>query len=147
MLIVKQVKKVFDVTCTLIDVMSCVPMEPPSGLKVGPRDYLEHFLGLIGRLRGGQDRYLPLLIGKIKETLPGMVSSSIPRRLPSASLMAGMNLDSMNFPDDSIGFPAAGLKTEFSDLSETPPFDSEYVDGDSAMDSPYSMALQSSYSA
>ncbi|KAG9982469.1 hypothetical protein KCU72_g22359, partial [Aureobasidium melanogenum] len=65
------VEKLFDVACTLTDVMSCVPFEQHT-FEYGPRDYLNQFLSLISTLRGGQQRYLPLLLSKINDTLPQM---------------------------------------------------------------------------
>ena len=51
--------------------MSCVPFEQHT-FEYGPRDYLNQFLSLISTLRGGHQRYLPLLLSKINETLPTM---------------------------------------------------------------------------
>ena len=51
--------------------MSCVPFEQHT-FEYGPRDYLNQFLSLISTLRGGQQRYLPLLLSKINDTLPTM---------------------------------------------------------------------------
>lgn len=65
------VEKIFDVACTLTDVMSCVPFEQHT-FEYGPRDYLNQFLALISTLRGGQQRYLPLLLSKINDTMPAM---------------------------------------------------------------------------
>ena len=62
-------KKFFDVACTLIDVMTCVPIEPQS-LDIGPRDYLNHLMTTIAQLRGGRDRYLPILLAKTQDALP-----------------------------------------------------------------------------
>lgn len=64
-----QVEKLFDIACTLIDVMSCVPMSPTT-FDSGPREYLNRFVSLISSLRGGQSRYLPLLQTKMSEVLP-----------------------------------------------------------------------------
>lgn len=75
-----QVKKLFDVACTLIDVMTCVPLEP-GGFELGPRDYLNHFLHLMGNLRGGNTRYLPLLLSKVNEALPGLAEGGMPSAL------------------------------------------------------------------
>lgn len=75
-----QVEKLFDVACTLTDVMSCVPLEP-SSFTFGPRDYLTQFLDLISALRGGDSRYLPLLLAKIDDALPAMtapIADSLP---------------------------------------------------------------------
>ena len=61
-------------TCTLIDVMSCVPIEVRS-FEVGPQEYLSRLLTLISTLRGGESRYLPLVRTKISETLPSVAST------------------------------------------------------------------------
>ncbi|KAF2095541.1 hypothetical protein NA57DRAFT_13197, partial [Rhizodiscina lignyota] len=68
------IEKLFDVACTLIDVMACVPqatLAHASSFENGPRDYLNRFIHLISTLRGGQSRYLPLLVNKVNEVLPG----------------------------------------------------------------------------
>ena len=72
----QQIEKLFDVACTLIDVMSCVPLESQH-FSVGPQDYLNHLVHLISTLRGGRSRYLPLLITKISDTLPPNMAASI----------------------------------------------------------------------
>ena len=59
--------------CTLTDVMSCVPLET-SSFRYDPRDYLTQFLSLISALRGGDSRYLPLLLAKIDDALPAMAA-------------------------------------------------------------------------
>ncbi|KAI9880714.1 MAG: hypothetical protein M1830_000997 [Pleopsidium flavum] len=74
------IEKLFDVACTLTDVMSCVPTDINT-FEVQPRDYLNQFLGLISTLRGGDSRYLPLLLGRIDEALPAM-AAPIARSLP-----------------------------------------------------------------
>jgi hypothetical protein len=50
-------------------VISYVPYEQRS-LEYGPREYLHQIMSLISRLRGGQQRYMPLLISKINDTMP-----------------------------------------------------------------------------
>ncbi|KAL8709622.1 MAG: hypothetical protein Q9220_005714 [cf. Caloplaca sp. 1 TL-2023] len=70
------IEKLFDVACTLIDVMSCVPHESQD-FGMGPQDYLNHLVRLISRLRGGKSRYLPLLVTKIRDTLPPHIVASI----------------------------------------------------------------------
>ncbi|MCJ1272426.1 hypothetical protein MMC21_000212 [Puttea exsequens] len=67
------IEKVFDVACTLIDVMSCVPLESRK-FEPQPQEYLSQMVTLIGTLRGGESRYLPLVTAKIRDTLPGMGS-------------------------------------------------------------------------
>ncbi|KAJ9634451.1 hypothetical protein H2204_006276 [Knufia peltigerae] len=69
-------EKVFDITCTLIDVISCIPMEDvkSNGFEIGPEDNLKHFFSLIAKLPGGSDKYLPLLVTKVDQMLPSMVA-------------------------------------------------------------------------
>jgi len=64
-----QVEKLFDIACTLTDVMACVPIEQYM-FEYGPGDYLNQFLSMMSNLRGGRERYYPLLMAKINETLP-----------------------------------------------------------------------------
>jgi hypothetical protein len=68
-----KVEKLFDIACTLTDVMACVPLEP-TAFEVGPREYLHQFLTLISTLRGGDSRFLPLLLAKVNEVLPSMAA-------------------------------------------------------------------------
>lgn len=72
----EQIEKVFDIACNLIDVMSCVPIESRH-YETGPRDYLNQLVGIISTLRGGESRFLPLLIAKIEESLPATVSPTV----------------------------------------------------------------------
>ncbi|KAK2799722.1 hypothetical protein FQN50_008370 [Emmonsiellopsis sp. PD_5] len=70
------IEKVFEVACTLTDVISCIPSTETksSGFELGPQDYLIHFFSLIIKLRGGKNRFLPLLMSKVSQTLPAMVT-------------------------------------------------------------------------
>ncbi|KAL1961426.1 hypothetical protein VTO42DRAFT_154 [Malbranchea cinnamomea] len=70
------IEKLFEVACTLTDVISCLPATETksSGFELGPEDYLKHFFWLISTLRGGRRRFLPLLLTKVAQTLPGMVN-------------------------------------------------------------------------
>lgn len=56
--------------CTLVDVLSCVPIAKGNTLEFGPRDYLHQFMSLMSGLRGGRQKYLPLLITKVNDSLP-----------------------------------------------------------------------------
>ncbi|KAL8650120.1 MAG: hypothetical protein Q9210_004014 [Variospora velana] len=72
------IEKLFDVACTLIDVMSCVPLESPSfGVGCGPTDYLNHLVRLISTLRGGASRYLELVVAKIRDALPPHMAAAV----------------------------------------------------------------------
>jgi Fungal specific transcription factor domain len=67
------IEKLFDVACTVSDVIACVPLDS-SIFEVGPSEYLNQFLNLISNLRGGGSRFLPLLLAKISENLPTMTA-------------------------------------------------------------------------
>src|SRR5579862_6735406 len=54
--------------------MACVPLES-STLEMGPRDYLMGFVNLLSTLRGGDSRFLPLLLTKINDSLPRLSPS------------------------------------------------------------------------
>ncbi|TKA37997.1 hypothetical protein B0A54_10601 [Friedmanniomyces endolithicus] len=69
-----QIEKLFDVACTLTDVMSCVPIEPDN-FSFGPQHYLHQLTTLISTLRGGQQRYTPLLLAKISLGTPSIPST------------------------------------------------------------------------
>lgn len=49
-----------------------------ASLEIGPHDYLNHFLTLISALRGGQARYLPLLLAKVNDVMSTMAGPIIP---------------------------------------------------------------------
>lgn len=70
-------EKLFDVACTLTDVISCIPSGTPT-FDFGPRDYLSQIIQLITKLRGGQQRFMPLLTAKIHDTMPPAISYSLP---------------------------------------------------------------------
>ncbi|KAL3484728.1 putative C6 finger domain protein [Aspergillus germanicus] len=70
------VEKMFEITCTLTDVMACMS---PTGIRsssfdLGPQDYLKHLCTLIRALPGGETKFLSLLLAKIGQTLPSMLS-------------------------------------------------------------------------
>lgn len=67
------VEKLFDVACSLTDVLSLLPT-PSDPYVVGPRDYLNQFLSLLSSLRHGDNRFLPLLLQKVHEVLPRLVN-------------------------------------------------------------------------
>ncbi|ERF68543.1 hypothetical protein EPUS_04641 [Endocarpon pusillum Z07020] len=67
------IEKLFDVACTVTDVIACVPLDS-SIFEIGPLEYLNQFLSLISNLRGGGSRFLPLLRAKISENLPSMAT-------------------------------------------------------------------------
>ncbi|GFF50176.1 C6 finger domain protein, putative [Aspergillus udagawae] len=69
------IEKIFEVACTLTDVMACLSTAGlrSSGFNLGPQDYLKHFFSLVNTLPGGRQRFLPLLLTKVGQTLPSML--------------------------------------------------------------------------
>ncbi len=105
-----QIEKVFDVACTLIDVMSCVPIESRK-FEPDPQEYLNQLLTLISTLRGGESRFLPLVMTKIRDTLP-----AIGTLLPQQLLMKTANMEVLQFKQESNSSSAS------SSPYSTPPF-------------------------
>jgi hypothetical protein len=68
-----QIEKLFDVACSLTDVLSLLP-SPNDPFVLGPRDYLTQFLTLLSTLRNGDSRFLPLLLSKVHDVLPRLAS-------------------------------------------------------------------------
>jgi len=68
-----QVEKLFDIACSLTDVLSLLP-NPADPFVLGPRDYLTQFLTLLSTLRNGDSRFLPLLLSKVHDVLPRLAS-------------------------------------------------------------------------
>ncbi|KAF1945124.1 hypothetical protein EJ02DRAFT_67918 [Clathrospora elynae] len=107
-----QIEKLFDVACCLTDVVACTSFSPDA-FALGPRDYVSRFLTLISSLRGGQSRYLPLLLAKLSEVLPNLPlprSLTLPQTTPASTLSltaAGSATLPSNVADDFSGFTAA----------------------------------------
>lgn len=123
------VEKLFDVACTLTDVMSCVPYEQHT-FEYGPRDYLNQLMSLISTLRGGQQRYLPLLMSKISETMPAMPlpGYSIPMVPGSTrveelydSQSQGQSSNSTPFGSPPLSAAGGGSMMGFHDNFQMPP--------------------------
>ena len=99
--------------------MACVPLESKT-FTVGPREYLTQFLNLISTLRGGDSRYLPLLLAKIHEALPAMaapIAHSLPLRPANQD-----NYDSSASSDSTpYGSPPVPLTTglDYPDLTNS----------------------------
>lgn len=64
--------------------MTCVQPQQ-CGFEVGPREYLNDFIKIMGRLRGSQDRYLPMLVQKANASLPHLQAVATPLALPSST--------------------------------------------------------------
>ncbi|RMZ80475.1 hypothetical protein DV737_g2996, partial [Chaetothyriales sp. CBS 132003] len=67
------IEKLFDMACTLIDVIACVPLDS-SASGASPHDVFKCYLDLITQLHGGTSRYLPLLLAKVSDNLPSVAA-------------------------------------------------------------------------
>ncbi len=66
--------------------MSCVPPSPTQHPSTAPQTYLNQLLTLISTLRGGESRYLPLVMAKIRDTLPS-IAPALPQHLVMKAAM------------------------------------------------------------
>ncbi|KAK2596618.1 hypothetical protein QQS21_006294 [Conoideocrella luteorostrata] len=63
-------EKIFDVGCSLADVLSLNPScVPRTALEIGPGDYLREMIRLVGTAAGGSPRHLRVLAAKAEECL------------------------------------------------------------------------------
>jgi hypothetical protein len=67
------IEKLFDVACSLTDVLSLLPARSDP-FTLGPRDYLHQFMSLLSVLRNGDTRFLPLLLQKVHDVLPTLAN-------------------------------------------------------------------------
>lgn len=94
--------------------MSCVPIESRK-FEPGPQEYLNQLLTLISTLRGGESRYMPLVMAKIRDTLPA-IGSALPQHLVVKTATATMNNGVKVFKQESDSNSAS------SSPYSTPPF-------------------------
>lgn len=90
--------------------MVAVTSFSPDAFALGPRDYVSRFLTLISTLRGGQSRYIPLLLAKLSEVLPNL---PLPRSL---------NLSQHQHPAATIGISGtvpSNMTDDYSAMSST----------------------------
>jgi hypothetical protein len=120
------IEKLFDVACTLTDVMSCVPYEQHT-FEYGPRDYLNQIMTQISGLRGGNQRYMPLLLSKINDAMPSMptpgfslpITQSSSASTPFGSPPHGVSSHGMaNFP---AVFPTVSAGPKYNDIMTSAP--------------------------
>ena len=100
--------------------MSCVPLESRK-FEPGPQEYLNSLLTLISTLRGGESRFMPLVVAKIRDTLPA-IGSQLPQHLfakyDGGSGHLGKRPErAMDFKQEHTESSSAG-----SSPFETPPF-------------------------
>ncbi|KAL6712634.1 hypothetical protein ACN47E_000511 [Coniothyrium glycines] len=106
------IEKLFDIASCLTDVVACTSFSPDA-FALGPRDYVSRFLTLISTLRGGQSRYLPMLLTKVSEVLPNLPlprSLNLPQTMPASTMALpnpGLVTVPSNATNDYGSIPAA----------------------------------------
>ncbi|KAL8717523.1 MAG: hypothetical protein Q9225_005241 [Loekoesia sp. 1 TL-2023] len=110
------IEKLFDVACTLIDVMSCVPLESPT-FGGDPQDFLNHLVHLISMLRDGESRYLQLVNAKIWDTLPPHMAASITQPMMPIKAEPSPDIPFLPYRDSSENH-SSSTSSPYS----TPPF-------------------------
>ncbi|KAF7195481.1 putative sucrose utilization protein SUC1, partial [Pseudocercospora fuligena] len=116
------IEKLFDVACTLTDVMSVIPQDQYT-FEFGPRDYLNQLMTLISTLRGGQQRYMPLLMQKINDSMPntGYALPAIPPSLRSEEVYDGSHSSAPTSHDSTpFGSPLSAGAQPFAGYGEFP---------------------------
>jgi len=108
------IEKLFDVACCLADVVAVTSFSPDA-FALGPRDYVSRFLTLISTLRGGQSRYLPLLLAKLSEVLPNL---PLPRSL---NLPQGVPTSSIGLPGPASPTVPSNVNDDFSAMAAATP--------------------------
>lgn len=133
------IEKLFDVACSLTDVLSLLPPNPDP-FQLGPRDYLHDFMTLLSILRNGDNRFLPLLLAKVNDVLPRLVNPMLQTVPDTPANMcadvdifdgfgnAGMGVAS-NFPGYNGNGTSGGSEfkmepdQDYNTLASMPPFD------------------------
>ena len=90
-----------------------MPLEPASSSHEQPTEYLNQFLNLISRLRGGASRYLPFLLAKVSENLPSMAAPI--HHMPLSMIKQGYagasdGTPTPLMPQDRSSFDSLGLQ-------------------------------------
>ncbi|KAI9055314.1 hypothetical protein LZ554_000274 [Drepanopeziza brunnea f. sp. 'monogermtubi'] len=99
------IEKLFDVACSLTDVLSLLPPNPDP-FQLGPRDYLHDFMTLLSVLRHGDHRFLPLLLAKVNDVLPRLVNPML-QTVPDTSSNTCADVDIFDgFGNAGIGVPS-----------------------------------------
>ena len=88
---------------------ACIPFSPNT-YTLGPRDHIAHFLTLLSALRGGQTRYLQLLVAKVSDVLPNFPlprTLNVPQNIYPGLSTGALGTVSSNMSDDMSGSSVA----------------------------------------
>ncbi|PQE32707.1 C6 zinc finger protein [Rutstroemia sp. NJR-2017a WRK4] len=137
------IEKLFDVACSLTDVLSLLPPKSDP-FAPGPRDYLHQFMTLFSILRNGDHRFLPLLLNKVHDVLPSLANpmlQTVPEHPPicaEVDIFDGFGNTGLSVPPSYNNNIATSGPTDFKMENQSlAPFDKrvEGLSSPSAIDS------------
>lgn len=77
---------------------------------MGPRDYLHQFMTMLSILRNGDHRFLPLLLNKVHDVLPGLVNPMLQNAPENPQMCADVDLFD-GFGNTGISIPPQNYNT------------------------------------
>jgi len=127
-LTVPQIEKLFDVACSLTDVLSLIPANPQP-FTLGPRDYLDQFMKLLSVLRNGENRFLPLLMSKVHEVLPTLANPMLQTVPDTPAGMQCQEIDIFEGFPPMLGLGPSVPSNSFHSMSNGSGSDFKYSNG------------------
>jgi len=130
------IEKLFDVACSLTDVLSLLPANPQP-FTLGPKDHLHEFMKLLSVLRNGDNRFLPLLLSKVGDVLPTLANPML-QTVPDtpATMCAEVDIFDGYGPMAGLGVPS-----NYHAMSNSSSSDFKMPSQDFKMESPPGMSF------
>lgn len=98
-----QTEKVFDIACAVADVLPFVSVSTPQ-MELGPVDYLTQVVSLLAKLPDGATKFVPLLLAKINELRPELISTlCAATQLPLTAFNDPMSPDTRFVYEEEVG--------------------------------------------
>lgn len=97
-----QVEKLFDICYQLIDVMIYTRVPEISIGELVPEQYLSYLFSLIAKLRGGDERFIPLLSAKLEQSsldISNILNDQLVTPTPLADPTSPPDFDPLGFED------------------------------------------------
>ncbi|KAK0636377.1 hypothetical protein B0T17DRAFT_483367 [Bombardia bombarda] len=127
------VEKLLGVTCALTEYLAMQPTSRP--FTVGPREHLHQILNILTILRGGDYRFLPLLLSKVHEALPSLANPM----LQNAPENAACNIDIFDgFGNGGMAQTSAYHNEDYENKYAVPRIDEHNTDSGSSHGGPSS---------
>jgi SP family general alpha glucoside:H+ symporter-like MFS transporter len=94
---------VFDIACAVADVLPFLNVAA-SQMELGPVDYLTQVVSLLAKLPGGAKKFVPLLIAKVNELRPELVSTlCTATQQPLGAFSGPMSPDTQYIYEEEVG--------------------------------------------